>query len=365
MTHRRKVNTRKHFHKKRYLIRSAFYRHFLILFLFLLTGVITGLLLFWLWLADYQRCLPQQQTDQVAAAFRSEDTDTIISWCHTLPVVLQNPKTLQAYMKGRYTPANIYCYEDSMSSSDTKRYLFSDGSKELAVLTLIRDTQPSFWNHFAYRIAALKLMPLCTYTITTPSNIPVLLNGQPLSDSYLSSSDQRTDVFALAGLPDCTISTYTIRDLNYISSLSAQGCTVSSPATDIYQISRTLSQDEKNGIDTFAESFAKCYTVFATRKNASKKEVLSMVLPASALYRTLSSYDNSWGQTYLSDRYDALSVTDEQKYEEHAFSCSVSLTYQITGTLTNETKRYDFHYLLYLTDISGNYRVLEMKSLNP
>lgn len=364
MTHKRNINTNRHFHKKRYLIRSAFYRHFLIVFLFLLTVIISGLLLFWLWLADYQKCLPQQQTDQVTAAFRSQDTGSILSWCHTLPTILQTPVNLHTYMNGRYDPAKVYCYEDSISSSDTRRYILSDGSKELAVLTLIRDTQPSFWNHFAYRISALKLMPLRTYTITAPSDIPVLMNDQPLSNSYLSSSGQQTSVFSQAGLPDSAISTYTIRDLNYISSLSAKGCTVSSPAADTYQITRTMSRNEKNSIDAFAESFAKCYTVFATKKNASQKEVLSMVLPDSTLYKTLSSYENDWGQTYHSDRYESLSTTDEQKYGDHAFSCSVSLTYQITGTLTSEKKSYDFHYLLYLTDISGHYQVLDMKSLN-
>ena len=54
MTQRRRLNTRTHFHKKKYLIRSAFYRHFLIAFLFLLTSILTGLLLFWFWLADFQ-----------------------------------------------------------------------------------------------------------------------------------------------------------------------------------------------------------------------------------------------------------------------------------------------------------------------
>ena len=361
MTQRRTVNTHKHFHKRRYLIRSPFYRHFFFLFLFLLTIILVGLLLFWLWLADYQRCLPQQQTDQVVAAFRSEDSSHIASWCHTLPVVLQNPQNLHAYMKGHYDSAKVYCYEDSLSSSDTRRYLLSDGSEKIAVLTLIKDTQPTFWNHFAYRISLLKLMPLRTYTITAPTDVPVLLNGQPLRSSYLSS-DPQTDVFSQAGLTDSAILTYTIRDLNYISSLSAEGCTVSSSAADTYRISRSLSQNEKNGIDAFARSFAKCYTVFATKKNASKKEVLSMVLPDSALYRTLSSYDNSWGQTYQSDRYDALSVTDEQKCGDHAFSCSVSLTYQITNTLTHEEKSYEFDYLLYLTDINGSYQVLQMKS---
>ena len=118
MTQRRRINTHTHFHKKRYLIRSAFYRHFLIAFLSLLTIILTGLLLFWFWLADYQRCLPQQQTDKVVSAFRSADTGSIISWCHPLPPVLQNSKNLHAYMKGHYDSAKVYCYEDSISSSE-------------------------------------------------------------------------------------------------------------------------------------------------------------------------------------------------------------------------------------------------------
>ena len=363
MTQRRRINTHTHFHKKRYLIRSAFYRHFLIAFLFLLTCILTGLLLFWFWLADFQKCLPQQQTDRVVSAFRSADTGSIIAWCHTLPTVLQNPKNLHAYMNGHYDSAKVYCYEDSISSSDndTRRYILSDGSTELAVLTLIKETQSSFWNHHAYRISSLKLMPLCTYTITAPSSVVVLLNGQPLSAGYLSSSDPLTDVFASAGLSDSAISTYTIRDLNYISSLSAEGCSVSTPAADTYRIFPALSESEKNGIDTFAESFTKCYTVFATQKNASPKEILSMVFPDSSLYRTLSAYNTDWGQTYLSDQYDALSVSDEQKYGDHAFSCFVSVNYRITGTLTNGEKSYVSHYLLYLTDISGQYQVLAMK----
>ena len=354
---------RKHPHKKRHLIRSRFYRRLITVFLFLLAVNCAGFLLLWLYLADYQKCLPDAQTDAVVTAFQKKDTVTLCSLCSTLPSSLQNAGHLKSYLEGTYQPADVICYEDSTAASDDRRYLICDGTKQLAVLTLQPDSHSSFWGHTAYHIAGLKLNPLHVYTITAPSDITVYINGSPIDSRYLSASAAQTDVFAAAGLTDSSVSTYVINDLNYIDTLTADGCTVSkaSGAADTWHVSRTLSSAGQEQLSAFAEKFAESYTVFATRKNESSAAVLSMILPDCTLYRSVSAYNNDWGQTYDTDRYDRLAVTNMQKYGDHAYSCEIAFTYVITNSSGTE-KSYDFHYILYITDVNGQYQVLQMKS---
>ena len=348
-------------HGHRHLIRSRFYRYLLVFFLTALIIIAVGLFVLWNYLADYQKCLPDNETAAVVTAFQTQDVNTILTYDHQLPAVLQKPAKLYQYLRGTYHPQQVYCYENK-DSGDTKEYILSDDTKQLATLTLTRNATASFWGHHAYTVSAIALKPLHSYRITAPSDVTLLLNGQNIGQNYLTDTTQQTDAFEIAGLKVPSIVTYVIPDLNYVNSLTAEGCDVTKTAADTYLVSRKFTAAEKDAIRKFAETFAKAYTVFATKRDVSGRTVQSMIVQKTPLSQAVSAYKNDWGQVYDVDSYDGFAVKSIEKYGDHAYSCEVALSYNTLNSATKRQKTYDFDYTFYMTDQSGTFQVLDMKS---
>lgn len=351
--------------------RASFYSISLCIFLSAFALISLLLLFFWFYLSDYQKSLPENQTDEIIADFENKDTAALLKLCTDLPASLSDPQNLSAYLSGIYTSGSVGCYENSTSQQAIRQYVLyavkdtsgNDTSDTIQLATLVLSPAPAktFFGHTSYSISSLTLAPLHTYTIYAPSNVTVMADGTALPASCLTDSQPLTSQFAEAGLSDVSMNTYTISGLTYIGNISADSCSVVSTSPDTFVVSHTVTDSENSALSSFAEDFAHAYSVFATKKNASSADTLSMVYSGSSLYHTLSAYDNDWGQTYTADRFDDLSITSLTKYEDHAYSLKISFSYVTTGSSASE-KSYDFDFVLYLTDADGSWKVISMKA---
>ena len=338
-----------------------FYTGLLIFFLIMLLLICLGLVVFWMYLKDYQECLPTNIAQKAEEAYANGDTSSIIGWSRNLPDILKNEDMLSSYLNGTYDKSDVYYYEDSDSESTVKTYAIMGGSRKLAEITVEPYGSKSRFGHFKYQITGLEQEAMRTYTITAPGSAEVLLNGSPISESYITEKTPVTDEFSSVSMDNIEICTYVIKDLICVNTLSAQGCSTVKTDNDDYTISYIVSDEQKAAIKDFAEGFVKSYTLFTTKKDSSgyMGQVLACILPGTELYDAISSYTNDWGKNFDSDEYRKLDITDIKRYDKNAYSCSAAAEYVIKQGAAE--KSYDFNFILYMTDADGTWKIIKMK----
>ena len=350
--------------KKKHRKGSLFIRIYLIVFLLLFSAVGAGFIYLYKYLEDYQSCLPTNLAERVTQAYKDEDTDYIEKKCGNLPDVLKDSAVLKEYLDGSYDRDSLFYYEDSSAGSDRQTYVIQSGNRKVAVLVTEFTGDPTAYGHRPCRIVSLSQQVLRTYVIKAPGGAALMLNGAAISGTYLQNTEKITDEFASVGIPEIDVCTYAIKDLNFIKTLTADNCIVNKtadaadPDCVTYDISYELSDDSKKSISDFADRFTRTYVPFATKKNASPDAVLTMLIPDSDLYNSIEHYENDWGQTYDSDEYQNMTIDNFNRYAENAWSCDVSLKYVIKRSATE--KSYDFAFTYYITDQSGDWRIIKM-----
>ena len=287
------------------------------------------------------------------------------------------------------------------ASEDASENVSEDASEDvsenikLGELVLMPLDEKSLFHNTRYKIGSLSIDSLHIYRITAPSDVTVYADGAQLkaeisgddktdsndgdndnddgdNDSDGSDndndSDEKKDItqnghFTAAGLPDTTMSTYVVGDKShptYIESVSADGCSAVKTDDDTWDLSYEVTDSEENDISSFANGFMHSYSEFATKKNATSAKVKAMIYPGADILNAISLYDNSWGQTYSSSDYTDEKVADICRYAVNEYSCRASCTYTIRNGSSG--KDYDFAFILYLTDINGEWKVTDMET---
>lgn len=389
--------------------KMSFFRNLIKAFIVMLAFSALLLGIFAAYLSDYQSFVPDNLTEEVTDDFEAlvsensidatKASSELISECTGLDDNLQKPDNFISYFTGMYDGSDVSCVDESMPGDSNLTYKIyaaagsSEENMQLGELVLTPSDAKSFFHNTRYEISSLNISGLHTYKITAPSDVAVYADGKKLNAKALddtsadgsndsttesgtssetdstadseTSSDTQSGHFLAAGLPDTEMSTYVIggrEDPTYIGSVSADGCSVKKTDDDTWNITYMVSDDDVKDISSFADRFVHSYSEFATRKNASSSGVKDMIYKGASLLDSISVYDNSWGQTYTSSEYTDDNVTDICKYADHEYSCRASCTYTIkNGT---RSKDYDFAFILYITDLNGEWKVTDMKTVS-
>ena len=410
--------------RNRSFFRTSFFRNLIKVFGIMLavSAVLLGILT--AYLADYQSCIPENLTDGVTDDFKalvsgnsldaSKAASELIGECTGLEGNLTRSDGFTGYFSGMYDGASVTCVNDSLpgdvnltydiygartvgKSEDASENVSEDVSEniKLGELVLMPLDEKSLFHNTRYKIGSLSINSLHIYRITAPSDVTVYADGAQLkaeisgddktdsndgdndnddgdNDSDGSDndndSDEKKDItqnghFTAAGLPDTTMSTYVVGDKShptYIESVSADGCSAVKTDDDTWDLSYEVTDSEENDISSFANGFMHSYSEFATKKNATSAKVKAMIYPGADILNAISLYDNSWGQTYSSSDYTDEKVADICRYAANEYSCRASCTYTIRNGSSG--KDYDFAFILYLTDINGEWKVTDMET---
>lgn len=333
----------------------------------MLAIVFCALIFLWIWLADYQRALPTNFCDEIQQAYETADGAALQSLCTNLPAVLQNADKFSAYLQQNINTEDLYYYPGTAAAHDEAVYEFVSGGHHLAQLTLRKTGKKSLFGFTLYEVKALEQLPAATYTLTAPSGVTVLVNGEELSEQYLTGQEDAADCYdgIVAATPKNN--TYEISDFNYVETVEASvngvPCSVNwNTETNEIIITRVPSDTVQQQLASTAEYAAKEYIVFATQRYAPNYNVVALLYPNTTLYNAVLSYGNEWGEVYVADRYEDIVLDSFTAYSDTEFACRVSMTYVITEDTGNE-KTFPFNAMLYFTVVNGNWRWVAMQAL--
>ena len=386
--------------RNRSFFRTSFFRNLINVFgiMLVVSAVLLGILT--AFLADYQSCIPENLTDGVTDDFKvlvsgnsldaAKSASELIGECTGLDANLKRSDVFISYFAGMYDGSSITCVDESLpgdvnltydicgartvgKSEDASENVSEDVSEniKLGELVLMPLDEKSLFHNTRYKIGSLSINSLHIYRITAPSDVTVYADGAQLKAEISdddNDSDEKKDItqkdhFIAAGLPDTTMSTYVVGDKShptYIESVSADGCSAVKTDDDTWDISYKVTDAKEKDISSFANGFMHSYSEFATKKNASSAKVKNMIYPGADILNAISVYDNSWGQTYTSAGYTDEKVTDMCRYADNEYSCRASCTYTIRNGSAG--KDYVFAFILYLTDINGEWKVTDMET---
>lgn len=354
-----------HTHRRHRLKRSYYIRN-----LFLFTGVILIMiciffLQFWQYLADYQKSLPSMLGDEILTAYQNCDTSIIKGYCDTLPTALSDDLVLHTYLSKTIETKNLYYYENNIENKGNKiTYTFCKGNQKFADLTVTKTGENSKYGFPLFKIVSLEQYPLSYYNLIQYPDTTIWVQNKQLDASYRTNQETLAACFDQLEAGPFYKNTYHIPDYLVSSELSATDsakntcdliwdeehttCTAS-PALD-----DTLKQE----LTDFAESAAKTYAVFATVKYADKSSLLTYLYPDTDFYKAIKTYDNDWGITKTSDRFDAVSCTDFMKYSDTEYSCNVSFCYFVSQD--SKEKEYPLNFTCYITYKNGKPQLVNL-----
>ena len=410
--------------KKKSFFRSKFFRGISIAFCILLILSAVFLFGFRAFLADYQACIPENVTDKVVSDFeaiassdesgKAEAAGELIAECSDLPGSLQQADNFVSYYDGIYNVNTVCLVDETMPGDDNLTYAISgtgeNGKVGIGTLVLTPSDKKSFFHNTKYTVNSISLNALRTYTITAPKGVTVYADGSALDEaasdesnlagdnasensstnisgdesfdnsgeissgngisdnsSEISSDNSASDEtsilnahFACTGLFSSDMVTYVVNDLTYIGEVTADGCDVTNTETDTWKASFAVSDDEINGITSFAGTFMQNYSVFATKRDAPSDNVKAMIYSGADILTSISAYKNDWGQLYSSAEFKNENVSDICKYADNIYSCKASCTYTVVSN--SSSKDYDFSFVLYLTNLNGEWKITDMES---
>lgn len=328
-----------------------------------LIALLLGLL--WLVLADYQDQLPAQQSDLVLHALQNKDTAFLYQTCTNLPPELQDETAFAAYLNAHLKPTELYSYQENAENGYS--YPIMNGQQCVGRAQVSPTGGKSRFGFAQYRLDGFTLEPLVTYTVTAPEQVALLLGGEPLSEQYLTAENPVTNGYAqVDGMEEFTQKIYTVTDLHDLSALQAES------TTGVAQISYTdnavsVTCVPENAVAAelaaFAQQFSERYLVFATAYLGARQPVLSLCLPGTDFYDAVRVYGNSWGEEYVSDRYENLRIDALTQYSETAFSCEVAVEYVIRQA-DGQEKTYPFHARLFVLRQADGLKVANVEFLS-
>ena len=330
--------------------------------------ILTGFVVFWYWLDEYQTTLPSQYGDQIVTAFEEANGALLRKLYPTFPDELSKNKDFEKYLVDNKLQENLSFYQSTAEEKDAIVYEFKGGDKKLAHLILKPSGEDSFFGFTQYIPIWFELIPLAPCKITVPDGANLFINGKPISEKYYTSRVKQGAIFDELGGSPIYVNEYQIPEYITISSAKATTSKGSICELDWDKSNSTIDvlivpdDKTKRRIKNFSLDAAKKYIVFATKIDAPRNELMPLLAPDTLFAESILKYDNSWGVEYVTDSFSQIVVDEYISYSNSAFSCRVKLKYNVLTEL-GVARSYDFNSTMYLTMKNGRLYWVGMDSL--
>ena len=320
---------------------------------------------FWQYLADYQQSLPAMLGEKILTAYQRCDTTVIKKYCSNLPSTLSEDLTLHTYLNKNIQTKELYYYENAIEDEGHSiTYTFCKNNEKFADLTVTKTGQKSKYGFPLYEITSLEQYPLFYYTLIQYPGTTILIQNTPIDDSYQINQETLASCFDQIEAGPFYKTTYSIPDYLISTELTAADSAKNS-CNLVWNKDHTtctssllLNDTMKQKISDFSEAASKAYAIFATIKYADKSSLLLYLYPDTDFYKAIRTYDNDWGITKTSDRFDAVSCSNFMKYSDTEYSCDVSLSYFVSQGTTE--KEYPLNFTCYVTYKNGKPQIVNL-----
>ncbi|NCB42427.1 MAG: hypothetical protein EOM59_07380 [Clostridia bacterium] len=364
MTIRKKADTIKK--RNRFLLKNlSFEAKLLRIFLIAMIFCAAFLLIFTLYLKDYQKSLPSNTATHILQAYREADSSVFALYSNDLPNAFENDYRLEAYINRGISVDELYYCKGTSNSPDETIYEFKEGNTHVGTLTTRETGTTTFFGFNDYEVLSYIPHSAELYTVFATKGTPLMMDQEMLCSKYPPKEGYPTVSFNLVHNSN-HIDVYQIPDYDAFGSLSVQNASIEEYFIDVDEerhmasITEEATVSEKEAITLFMREFLKDYLIFTTKKDADRWAVLKKSYPGTEFYKTIQNYSNSWGKEYVSDRFKDVIIDKIKKYSNVDYSCRASLTYVIIRS-DGVTKEIDFSATFYATKSAIAWLVVDME----
>ena len=155
-----------------------------------LVFMIVCLFRLWNYLVDYQNSLPSILGDEILTAYKTCNTPLLRQYVTDLPEAFQDDFVYSQYLYQYLDRDSLYYYETSNGEGNEITYLYLTDNGKFATLTVTKTGEESKYGFPLYRISSLEQYSQASYTLYQAAGTTILLDGEPIDDSYIISEEE-------------------------------------------------------------------------------------------------------------------------------------------------------------------------------
>lgn len=323
------------------------------------------------WLTEYEASQPNYAREQVfQQLFQSRDWKTLYEKAEETGTLFEGAEEFAAYMEEKVGQQELQCLETSAGLSGDKKFIVKVGEEKIATFTLTggSDSQLEIANWELGKVELFYTRQESVQVEKFPGQT-VYINGIPLDDSYVI---QKTTTVA---------DTYLSGDLQgYRKELVKVQGLLCQPKVEVKNPDgsvATLTFDQEQSTYTqqapvmepteaqkeLAKNAMEAYGKFMIRK-ADRTEVAKWFEKGGEAYKTISSSETSWVQSFSSYTFTAPTFTSFYQYSEDCYSIMVEMVLEVKRS-NGSVKEFPMHNTLIIEKNStGNVTVTQMTNVD-
>ena len=316
------------------------------------------------WLVQFEASQPKAQCEAVfSELFRDPDWAQI----YQLAPGDVTAEEYALYMEQKVADTQLTYIETSAGLSGDKKYIVRCGAEKIATFTLTNTAPEADIPSWELGKVELFYQAELSVTIQAPADHTVLVNGQPLDDSYvIRTVTTKAQEYLPEGIYGYRMKELAVHDLltePEVQVLDAQGTPVAlqfdseSRCYTVVAAEAQVPQEHHQALVTAAETYCK-YMI----RGATQADLRDSFDRDSEIYQTIIRSD-IWLQNYTGYQLSEVTVSDYYCYEEDYFSGRVLLTLSVTRK-NGSIKEYTLNSTLFVKKIGDQWKVCQMVNLN-
>ncbi len=344
------------------------YAGFILLFFVALFAVLGPLKA---WLTEYEASQPNHAREQVfQQLFQSRDWKTLYEKAGQTDTAFEGAAEFSAYMEERVGTQELQCLETSAGLSGNKKFIVKAGDEKIATFTLTGGSDSQL-EIAAWELGEVELFYTRQESVQVEKfpGQTVYINGVPLDDSYVI---QKTTTVA---------ETYLSGELQgYRKELVQVQGLLYQPKVEVKNADgteSTLTFDQESGIYTqqdaamepsdsqkeLAKNAMEAYGKFMIGK-ADRTEVAKWFTKSGDAYKTISSSETGWVQSFSSYTFTEPTFTSFYQYSEDCYSIMVEMALKVKRG-NGSIKEFPMHNtLIFEKNSSGSFTVTQMTNVD-
>ena len=341
--------------KKSSILASRFYRIYFAVVAAALVLIAIGL--FWLngVVRDYEIAQPVHAAEEVARLFEAADYDRLYEYDTSAQDISGGDRDFYVQSLRAIAGGKAVDWQEAYSANpNEKKYSVTLDGDKLAVFTLVPSGKTTGHGNTLWQLGSVTTNVVlrdaepavdaaqAPYRISAPSTYTVTVNGEPLTQKNVVSTDGE---ILPAGFTPSEVTVPTMTEYAFYS----EGGAPESAVTDETGAAAEVHEDGENtwkcelkenaqlreqygqAVINLAERVAK-YTV----KDLSRSAMLGNVLSDSPAEEILKNFSNSWAPSHKTAKVTDAKVTDFYVLSDSCFTCHVEFTFTLTTRRGND-----------------------------
>ncbi len=314
------------------------------------------LIVLWNFLSAFEKSDPRYYIDEVVNAIEEKRYDDAAALSHFEESKFFSKSQYTSYIKDTLGEGTELKVMEAKSEKEGEKVYRVKGAKGELRFSLTEQPDTLGFGLSSYTVKQ-ELGESGSWKITAPDNVPVLVNGIELDESYRADEAvwpaQFNTLHDTSLAPRLAVYRVDVSGAEVQVDYSEKDCTA-----QISLIKADVPQDRSDAILQAAKTYARFVSGDATLTN-----VAQLLYTDTEFYDSVKTYSSYWYISHDSAEFENLKILNYTEYGEDAFSAEVTFDYHVRRARGNIDKTYPTHYRVSFAKIDGAIRVVNIEVL--